>query len=35
LEVPTGTFQIVAYVIGGGGFPSGLAGGYTPMVSAD
>ena len=28
LGVPTGMYTVVAYSIGGGGFPSGLAGGY-------
>jgi hypothetical protein len=32
LGVPTGTYYVVAYSIGGGGFPTGLAGGYTKMV---
>ncbi len=32
LEVPPGTYTVVAYSLGGDGFPSGLAGGYTQMV---
>ncbi len=32
LGVPAGTFYVVAYTLGGGGFPSGLAGGYTQAV---
>jgi hypothetical protein len=32
LGVPTGTYTVVAYSIGGGGFPSGLAGGFSQMV---
>jgi hypothetical protein len=32
LKVPAGTYHVVAYVIGGAGLPSGLAGGYTNMV---
>ncbi len=32
IEVPVGTYYVVAYVLGGDGFPSGLAGGYTQMV---
>ncbi len=32
LEVPVGTYYVVAYSIGGGGFPSGLAGGYSQAV---
>ena len=31
-ELPPGTWNIVAYTIGGGGFPGGLAGGYTNAV---
>lgn len=27
-----GTYHVVAYTVGGGGFPSGLAGGYTQAV---
>jgi hypothetical protein len=33
LEVPIGTYHVVAYVLGGEGFPSGLAGGYSQMVA--
>lgn len=32
LELPEGAYNIVAYAIGGDGFPSGLAGGYTKAV---
>jgi hypothetical protein len=32
LTVPVGTYTVVAYTIGGGGFPDGLPGGYTQMV---
>jgi hypothetical protein len=32
LGVPTGTYAVVAYSIGGGGFPNGLAGGYSQAV---
>ena len=32
LDLPEGDYHIVAYSIGGGGFPSGLAGGYTKAV---
>ncbi len=32
IEVPAGTYTVVAYTLGGGGVPSGLAGGYTQMV---
>ena len=32
MEVPTGTFYVVAYSIGGDGFPAGFAGGYSQMV---
>jgi len=32
IELPEGDYYIVAYSIGGGGFPSGLAGGYTKAV---
>lgn len=32
LELPEGDYYVVAYSIGGGGFPSGLAGGYTKAV---
>jgi hypothetical protein len=32
LELPGGDYHIVAYSLGGGGFPSGLAGGYTKAV---
>ncbi len=31
-HVPPGTYHVVAYVLPGGGFTSGLAGGYTQMV---
>jgi hypothetical protein len=31
-EIPVGNYNIVAYSIGGDGFPSGLAGGYTKAV---
>ncbi len=30
--LPPGTWNIVAYTVGGGGFPAGLAGGYTKAV---
>ena len=33
LGVPTGTYTVVAYSIGGGSFPAGLAGGYSQAVS--
>lgn len=32
LDVQAGTYHVVAYTIGGDGFPSGLAGGYTQYV---
>jgi hypothetical protein len=32
IELPVGTYTVVAYSIGGGGFPSGVAGGYTQDV---
>jgi len=31
-NLPAGNYQVVAYTMGGGGFPSGLAGGYTQYV---
>jgi hypothetical protein len=31
-DIPVGTYHVVAYSIGGGGFPSGVAGGYTQAV---
>jgi len=31
-NLPAGTYHIVAYTIGGGSFPAGLAGGYTKAV---
>ncbi len=31
-DLPAGTWNIVAYTVGGGGFPAGLAGGYTKAV---
>ena len=30
--LPAGTYHLVAYTVGGGGFPAGLAGGYTEAV---
>jgi hypothetical protein len=30
--LPPGTYHVVAYTVGGGGFPAGLAGGYTKAV---
>jgi hypothetical protein len=30
--LPVGTYHVVAYTLGGGSFPSGLAGGYTQAV---
>jgi hypothetical protein len=32
LPVPSGVYQVVAYTLGGGSFPTGLAGGYTQAV---
>jgi hypothetical protein len=32
LPVPAGVYQVVAYTLGGGSFPTGLAGGYTQVV---
>jgi hypothetical protein len=32
MDVPVGTYIVVAYSIGGGGFPDGLPGGYTQAV---
>jgi hypothetical protein len=32
LDVPVGTYTVVAYTLGGGGFPDGLPGGYSRMV---
>jgi hypothetical protein len=32
INVPPGTYNVIAYTIGGGGFPAGLPGGYTQMV---
>lgn len=32
LELPEGDYNIVAYTLGGDGFPAGLAGGYTKAV---
>lgn len=31
-DLPVGTYHVVAYSIGGDGFPTGLAGGYTQFV---
>ena len=31
--LPAGTYHVVAYTVGGGGFPAGLAGGYTEAVA--
>jgi hypothetical protein len=31
-NLPVGAYHIVAYTLGGGGFPAGLAGGYTQAV---
>lgn len=31
-DLPVGTYHVVAYSLGTGGFPSGLAGGYTQAV---
>lgn len=33
IEVPPGTYNVVAYTLGERGFPTGLAGGYTPAVA--
>jgi hypothetical protein len=30
--LPVGTYQVVAYTLGGGSFPAGFAGGYTQVV---
>ena len=30
--LPVGTYHVVAYTLGGGSFPAGLAGGYTQAV---
>ena len=32
LDLPVGTYHVVAYTLGGAGFPTGLAGGYTQAV---
>ncbi len=32
LELAVGVYHVVAYTIGGDGFPTGLSGGYTQMV---
>jgi hypothetical protein len=32
LIVPVGTYKVIAYTLGGGGYPDGLPGGYTQMV---
>ncbi len=31
-NLPPGTYHVIAYSVGGGGFPFGLAGGYTKAV---
>ncbi len=31
-DLPPGTYHIIAYTVGGGGFPGGFAGGYTKAV---
>jgi hypothetical protein len=31
-DLPVGTYHVVAYTLGGGGYPSGLAGGYSQAV---
>jgi hypothetical protein len=31
-DLPVGKYNVVAYTLGGGGFPSGLAGGYSKAV---
>ncbi len=31
-NLPPGSWNIIAYTVGGGGFPAGLAGGYTKAV---
>jgi hypothetical protein len=31
-DLPVGTYHVVAYTLGGGSFPAGLAGGYTQAV---
>ncbi len=31
-QLEAGTYHVVAYTVGGGGFPAGLAGGYTKAV---
>jgi hypothetical protein len=31
-NLPAGNYEVIAYSLGGGGFPSGLAGGYTQFV---
>ena len=32
-DLPAGKYHVVAYTIGGGGFPAGLAGGFTKAVT--
>ena len=32
MDLPTGQYTVVAYSLGGGSFPSGMAGGYTQAV---
>ena len=32
LDLPAGTYHVVAYSLGGAGFPTGLAGGYSQAV---
>lgn len=32
-DLPPGTYHVVAYTVGGGGFPQGLAGGFTQAVA--
>ncbi|HEX8991510.1 MAG TPA: hypothetical protein VF784_07505 [Anaerolineales bacterium] len=31
-DLPPGAYHVIAYTVGGGGFPAGLAGGYTKAV---
>jgi len=32
-ELPPGTYNVIAYTVGGGSFPAGFAGGYTKAVT--
>ncbi len=31
-DLPPGTYHVIVYTVGGGGFPGGFAGGYTKAV---